>query len=151
MDRKSKKNRFDRKSKGVGSMPFERKLVDPYTTSVRVEREERRIANRLHIKLSDALHLGLKILIDLEFENATNPGVTSDLLDSWKRIRDKDSEDLRIYIKIEKERQTLIDKYLQQQAVLAQGEKMIRVWDHGEEKYRTIPESQFEPEWMVKQ
>ncbi len=151
MDRKSKKNRFDRKSKGVGSMPFERKLIDPYTTSVRVEREERRIANRLHIKLSDALHLGLKILIDLEFENATNPGVTSDLLESWKRIRDKDSEDLRIYIKIEKERQTLIDKYLQQQEVLAQGEKLIRVWDHGEEKYRIIPESQFEPEWMVKQ
>jgi hypothetical protein len=130
-------------------MPYPKKFDDPYVTSVRLERLERKIAKALHIDLSDALRFGLNITIKDRIASG-DPFVTSEVLEDFKIIEAAAIKDLEGYIRLKNTEQVTLDKMVELRKEAEKGQELIEVYDRGTEEYIHIPENQFDPEWHIK-
>jgi len=129
-------------------VPYPKKFDDPYVTSVRLERAERKIAKSLHIDLSDALRFGLNIIIKDRIASG-DPFVTSQVLEDFKAVEAAAIRDLEGYIRLKNTEQTTLDKMVELKKEAEKGQEMIEVYDKGVEAYVHIPKNQFDPEWHI--
>lgn len=84
-------------------MPYPKKYRDPYTTSVRLERTLKNMAERMNppIELSTALAFGLSFMIDDRLLNSkTPPKIPPELLAEYIALKEQEHQEIVAYLNL---------------------------------------------------
>lgn len=127
-------------------MPYPRRYVDPVTTSIRLERDEKKVAEKLDIELSTALKLGLHFMIEDRLLASEKPVLELALLEAYKRLREKDVKEIIGYLKSQARGDEAYKKLREEARVqrAAEDEKVL-VWNDSTERRETIRAGDFDP------
>jgi 16S rRNA G1207 methylase RsmC len=123
-------------------MAYPSKFRDAYTTSVRIEKQARKLADILDIQLSDALKIGLNVMIKSEISNQ-NKKITPEFLKEFLEIEEYDLKDLQAYIHLKREQQSTLENIAEMQKEATKQDEIIEVWDDVAEAYIHIRQSEF--------
>ena len=129
-------------------MPARQKYFDRYITAVSMERKERTMAESLGITLSDALRIGLNVMINTRIADG-DPRVTPELITEFIEIQKKDAEDFKAYIRLQDAAQQTLEKIAEIRKETLKPREMVRVWDKGTEAYIQIPKEELDPRWHI--
>jgi len=129
-------------------MPALRKYLDKYITSVALERKEREIAESLGITLSDALRIGLNVMINTRISDGDRR-LTDEILADFLEIQKKDVEDFKAYIRMQDAAQQTLVKMAETLKETRKPKELVRVWDRAREAYVQIPRDDVNPEWHI--
>jgi len=125
-------------------MPAQRKYLDRYITSISLERIERDIAQSLGIYLSDALRIGLNVMINTRITDG-DARVTPEIITEFIDIQRKDAEDFKAYIRLQDAAQQTLEKIAELRKEAQKPKEMVRVWDTVHERYIHIPSDRVDP------
>ena len=125
-----------------------RKFIDPFVTTIRIEKKTRQIAESLGIELGDALWAGIQVMAQVRIEDQDSR-VTAQVLEDLVALRKQDTHRIETYIRIEQGIQATLDKMQEKAAEARKPKEMVRVWDKGSESYIRIPKDEIDPEWHI--
>jgi hypothetical protein len=125
-----------------------RKFLDPFTTSVRMERKVRQIAEALGIELGDALWAGIQVMAQVRMEDK-DPRVTAQVLEDLVALRNQDTRRIETYIRIEQGIQSTLQRMQETADEARKPKELVRVWDRAREAYIQIPVDEVNPEWHI--
>jgi hypothetical protein len=114
------------------------------TTSVSLERNLKEVADALGIKISSATTHGLTFLIDHHIKSGKP--VDSRILKKWSSVKEQALDDLKEYLSIEQDKQTILSTALE--ARLESESKLdekIEVFNDLTDRYETITRRQYDP------
>jgi len=129
-------------------MPRQKKFIDPFTTTIRMERKARQVAEALGIELGDATWAGIQVMAQVRIEDL-DARVTAQVLEDLIALRKKDSLRLETYIQIEKGIQATLLKMQESAEEARKPPEMVRVWDKGIESYIQIRKEEVDPVWHI--
>ena len=124
-----------------------RKWLSPINTSTRVEQIYKKIGDLLGIETTQATNAGYEVLIEDRLSNIEDQRITPDLVKEFREVRNHHLKELEIAL----HRRAILDEKAreldekksrikeQRQLITAP----IKVWDLAEERYKVIPECDF--------
>ena len=124
-------------------MAAHKKYFERYDTAVSLEKKEYDLTRTLGITLSDAIRLGIYVMIQTMISQQDQK-INSDVLEQFLEIQKRDMDDLKSYIRMQDAAQTTLQNLKNS---VEKQEELIEVWDRGEEAHIRIKRSQFDPEW----
>jgi hypothetical protein len=125
-----------------------RKFLDPFTTTVRIEKKVRQIAEVLGIELGDALWAGIQVIAQVRIEDK-DPRITVQVLEDLITLRNQDTKRIETYIRIEQGIQSTLQKMQETIDEARKPKELVRVWDRAREAYIQIPLDEVNPEWHI--
>ena len=129
-------------------MPAHRRFLNRYITTISMERKEREIAESLGITLSDALRIGLNVMINTRISDGDRR-LTDEILADFLEIQKKDVEDFKAYIRMQDAAQQTLVKMAETLKETRKPKELVRVWDRAREAYVQIPRDDVNPEWHI--
>jgi len=129
-------------------MPAHRRFLNRYITTISMERKEREIAESLGITLSDALRIGLNVMINTRISDGDRR-LTDEILAAFLEIQKKDVEDFKAYIRMQDAAQQTLERMAETLKESKKPKELVRVWDRAGESYIQIPEDEVNPEWHI--
>jgi len=129
-------------------MPAHRRFLNRYITTISMERKEREIAESLGITLSDALRIGLNVMINTRISDGDRR-LTDEILADFLEIQKKDVEDFKAYIRMQDAAQQTLEKMAETLKETRKPKELVRVWDRAREAYIQIPRDEVNLDWHI--
>jgi hypothetical protein len=130
-------------------LPAPKKYDNPVITTLRLERESKKIADALHISLADSLAIGLSCQIRMRI-NDEDPRVTAEIIRSFRELETKDLSQIEDYVRVKKAEQVALDHYVELKKESERPERSIVVYASDIEETIEIPESQFDSRYHTR-
>ena len=130
-----------------GALVNYRKWLSPVNTSTRVEYIYKKIGDILGIETTQATNAGYEVLIEDRLSNIDDQRITPDLVKEFREVRNHHLKELEIVL----HRRIILDekaRELEEKKSKIKEQRQlittpIKVWDLAEERYKTIPECDF--------
>lgn len=125
-------------------MAYPKKFRDPVTTTIQMERLGHQLAQRLHIKLSEAFAIGLSVMVKTMIAEES-PLLDDASLKEFLELEKITLAGVKAYIRFQEQTQKTLGDLVALKETQRKADRQIRVWDPDKETYTFIPASQFDP------
>ena len=124
-------------------MAYPKKFRDPYTTSIQMERILHGLAQRLNIKLSEALAIGFSVMIKSMIADES-PLLDDAALKEFLELEKITLAGIKAYIRFQEQAQKTLGDLAEMKAAQKKADRQIKVWDPNTEAYVFIPRSRWD-------